>query len=46
MDYAEYTRIKTQLAVLKEVAETYQGRTVENVIDNIEARIKHYESQA
>ena len=42
MDYAEYTRIKDQLAVLKEVAETYRGRTIENVIDNLEARIKHY----
>lgn len=42
MDYAEYTQVKAQLDVLKEVAETYRGRTVENVIDNLEARIKHY----
>ena len=38
-DY-EYHRLRAQLAILKDVAEEYGGRTLENIIANIEARIK------
>jgi hypothetical protein len=44
MDRQEYLRAKTHLEVLREIAQTYRGRTIENVIDNLEARLKHYES--
>lgn len=40
MTYAEYIRLQAKLAVLKEVNEEYKGRTIENIIQNIEERIK------
>lgn len=43
MTTAEYIRLKAQVAVLKEVVETYPHRTIENIIQNIEARIKEVE---
>ena len=36
-------RLRAQAAVLKEVAKDYPGRTIENIIANIEARIKAME---
>ena len=36
----ELVRIKEQLAVLKEVAEEYSGKTIDNIIQQMEARIK------
>ncbi len=32
--------LQQQLSVLKEVAKSYHGRTIENIIQNLEARIK------
>lgn len=40
----ELFKLKAQVAVLKDVAKDYGGRTIENVIANIEARIKYIES--
>ena len=39
----ELHRLKIQAAVLKDVAMDYPGRTIENIIANVEARIKAME---
>ncbi len=39
----KYVRMRAQLAVLREVARQYGGRTIENVIQQIESRIKELE---
>ena len=36
----DLTTLQKQLSVLKEVAEEYPGKTIENVITQIEARLK------
>lgn len=43
MTEQELYRIKAQKAVLEDVAEEYPSRTIENIIANMEARIKNYE---
>ena len=40
MIVSEYTRLEAHIAVLKEVAEEYPGKTIENIIAQIEARLK------
>ena len=40
MTVAEYIRLVAKIAVLKEVAEEYPGKTIENVIVQLEARLK------
>ena len=40
MNDREWLELQKQLNVLKEVAEEYQGRTIENIIVQIEARLK------
>ena len=37
---AEYARLEAQIAVLKEVVEEYPGKTIENIIVQLEARMK------
>ena len=37
---SEYTTLEAQIAVLKEVAEEYPGKTIENIIVQMEARRK------
>ena len=37
--------MKSKLEVLREIAKEYSGRTIDNVIDNIEARIRHHEKK-
>ena len=37
---SEYIRLVAKIAVLKEVAEEYPGKTIENVIAQLEARRK------
>jgi hypothetical protein len=39
----ELSLLRTQLKVLRSVAVDYSGRTIENIITNIESRIKHYD---
>ena len=38
MTVAEYIRLVAQIAILKEIAEEYPGKTIENVIAQMEAR--------
>ena len=40
MTVREYIRLKAQVAVLKEIAMDYPGKTIENVIAQLEARRK------
>ena len=40
MTVAEYIRLIAQIAILKEIAEEYPGKTIENVIAQMEARRK------
>ena len=40
MTTSEYTRLEAQIAVLREVAEEYPGKTIENIIAQMEARRK------
>lgn len=43
MSNTELECLKLQLKVLRSVEAEYSGRTIENIIDNIEQRIKHYQ---
>lgn len=36
-------RLRAQLSVLRDVAREYNGRTINNIIANLEARIKYAE---
>ena len=38
MTVAEYIRLVAQIAILKEIAEEYPGKTIENIIAQLEAR--------
>ena len=38
MTVSEYTRLIAQIAILQEVAEEYPGKTIENIIAQMEAR--------
>ena len=40
MTVAEYIRLVAKIAVLKEVAAEYPGKTIENIIQQLEARRK------
>ena len=44
MDY-EYHKIKSQIAVLKDVAKDYPTSSIGNAMTQIEARIKLYEAK-
>lgn len=39
-DNYDTLKLRAQVAVLKDVAEEYGGRTIDNIIVNLEARIK------
>lgn len=39
----DYIRMKAQIAVLKEVMIDYQGKTIDNIIQQMEARVKELE---
>ena len=41
----ETHRLRAQVAILRDVAQDYPGRTIENIIANIEARIKAQEER-
>ncbi len=43
MDY-EFHKIKGQIAVLEDVVKEYPTSSVPNVIAQLKARLKHYES--
>ena len=40
MTVSEYSRLVAQIAVLKEIAAEYQGKTIENITTQMEARRK------
>ena len=40
MTVSEYIRLIAQIAILKEVAAEYPGKTIENIIAQLEARLK------
>lgn len=43
---SEYTRLEAQIAVLREVAEEYPGKTIENIIVQLESRRKEIGNSA
>lgn len=43
---SEYARLVAKIAVLKEVAEEYPGKTIENIIAQLEARRKEIGNSA
>jgi hypothetical protein len=45
IDNYDTLKLRAQVAVLKDVAREYPGRTIENIIQNLEARIKAKERQ-
>mgnify|MGYP003405790971 FL=1 len=46
MTVAEYIRLVAKIAVLKEVADEYPGKTIENIIAQLEARRKEIGNSA
>ncbi|MBO7730943.1 MAG: hypothetical protein J6S67_00270 [Methanobrevibacter sp.] len=42
----ELFKLRAQVAVLKDIMKEYSGRTIDNIITNLEARIKYIESHA
>ena len=43
---SEYARLVARIAVLKEIAEEYPGKTIENIIVQMEARRKELGNNA
>ena len=46
MTVQEYIRLVAKIAVLKEVVEEYPGKTIENIIAQLEARRKEIGNSA
>lgn len=44
-DYATL-KLKAQASVLRDLMKEYSGRTLDNILANIESRIKYYEDHA
>ena len=44
MTQGEYTRLVAQIAILKEIAEEYPGKTIDNIIVQMEARKKEVDN--
>ena len=44
MTKEEYIRLVAQIAVLKEIAKEYPGKTIENIIVQLEARRKEIDN--
>ena len=42
MTQEDYDRLKSQIGVLKKVAKEYHGKTIDNIIQQMEARVKQY----
>lgn len=38
-------RLRAQLAILKDVKKDYQGLTIDNIIQQLESRLKHLNSR-
>lgn len=39
MTVAEHIRLAAQVAILQEIAEDYQGKTIDNIIQQMESRL-------
>lgn len=44
MTVGDYIRLLAQVAVLREIAMDYPGKTIENIIVQIEARLKEVDN--
>ena len=44
MEQADYIRLAAQIAVLKEIAVDYSGKTIDNIIQQLEAIKKEVEN--
>ena len=44
MTQGEYIRLVAQIAVLREIAEEYPGKTIDNIIVQMEARKKEVDN--
>ena len=44
MKHADYIRLTAQIAVLKEIAADYSGKTIDNIIQQLEAIKKEEEN--
>lgn len=44
MTQGEYTRLVAQIAVMKEIAEEYSGKAIDNIIVQMEAREKEVDN--
>ena len=42
---SEYARLVERIALLKDIAEEYPGKTIENIIQQLEARRKEVEKK-
>ena len=42
---SEYARLVAKIAVLKDIAEEYPGKTIENIIAQMEARRKEWDNE-
>lgn len=42
MSTVEYNRVQSQLYVLYDLLPVYGGRTLENIVDMLQARVKEY----
>ena len=45
MEQADYIRLAAQIAVLKEIAVDYSGKTIDNIIQQLEAIKKEVENE-
>lgn len=45
MKQADYIRLTVQIAVLKEIAVDYNGKTIDNIIQQLEAIKKEVENE-
>lgn len=43
MTNAEYIKLNAQITILREIAVQYQGKTIENIIQQMDARAKDAE---
>ena len=43
MTIREHILLNAQIAVLKEIAMEYRGKTIENIIQQMESRLRHAE---
>ena len=42
MTQEDYHRLSSQLLILRQVAKEYSGKTIDNIIQQMEARVKQY----